>query len=115
MYVHVLCNDVNHSMHVYIQEYKPPCSQDIPVDFRVELLKNAPNPVGVLGSKCECCLGLINLCTFQRGSVCVWGGGGRVVIISCFLTAKGHSKLSTFPQAPNAFIMLIILTYCIYP
>lgn len=33
-------------------EYKPPCSKDIPVDFRVELLKNAPNPVGILGSKC---------------------------------------------------------------
>ncbi|XP_065894835.1 uncharacterized protein [Dysidea avara] len=32
-------------------EYKPPQCKDIPVDFRVELLKNAPNPVGVLGSK----------------------------------------------------------------
>jgi len=32
-------------------EYKPPCSQDIPIDFRVTLLKNAPNPYGVLSSK----------------------------------------------------------------
>uniref|UniRef100_A0A8C4QXE0 Aldehyde oxidase n=1 Tax=Eptatretus burgeri TaxID=7764 RepID=A0A8C4QXE0_EPTBU len=32
-------------------EYKPPCSKDIPVDFRVHLLKDAPNPVGVLRSK----------------------------------------------------------------
>jgi xanthine dehydrogenase/oxidase len=32
-------------------EYKPPSSKDIPIDFRVALLKNAPNPVGVLGSK----------------------------------------------------------------
>jgi len=32
-------------------EYKPPCSQDIPIDFRVTLLKNAPNPFGVLSSK----------------------------------------------------------------
>ncbi|XP_074617346.1 xanthine dehydrogenase/oxidase-like [Acropora palmata] len=32
-------------------EYKPPCSKDIPVDFRVSLLKNAPNPLGVLRSK----------------------------------------------------------------
>jgi xanthine dehydrogenase/oxidase len=34
-----------------IKEYKPPSSKDIPIDFRVELLRDAPNPVGVLGSK----------------------------------------------------------------
>ena len=33
------------------QLYKPPSSKDIPIDFRVELLRNAPNPVGVLKSK----------------------------------------------------------------
>eukprot|EP01116_Phalansterium_solitarium_P016706 TRINITY_DN393_c0_g2_i1.p1 TRINITY_DN393_c0_g2~~TRINITY_DN393_c0_g2_i1.p1 ORF type:complete len:1372 (-),score=562.47 TRINITY_DN393_c0_g2_i1:226-4341(-) len=32
-------------------EYKPPASQDIPIDFRVTLLKDAPNPVGILRSK----------------------------------------------------------------
>jgi len=32
-------------------EYKPPSSHDIPIDFRVTLLKNAPNPYGVLSSK----------------------------------------------------------------
>jgi len=32
-------------------EYKPFCSQDIPIDFRVSLLKNAPNPLGILKSK----------------------------------------------------------------
>ncbi|XP_065883616.1 xanthine dehydrogenase-like isoform X2 [Dysidea avara] len=32
-------------------EYKPPECKDIPIDFRVELLKNAPNPVGILSSK----------------------------------------------------------------
>ncbi|XP_064601079.1 LOW QUALITY PROTEIN: xanthine dehydrogenase-like [Liolophura sinensis] len=31
--------------------YKPPSSKDIPVDFRIQLLKNAPNPLGVLKSK----------------------------------------------------------------
>lgn len=32
-------------------EYKPPGFKDIPVDIRVSLLKNAPNPLGVLSSK----------------------------------------------------------------
>lgn len=34
-----------------LQEYKPPASKDIPIDFRIALLKNAPNPIGILGSK----------------------------------------------------------------
>lgn len=32
-------------------EYKPPSHKDIPIDLRVSLLKNAPNPYGVLRSK----------------------------------------------------------------
>ncbi|XP_046360646.2 indole-3-acetaldehyde oxidase-like [Haliotis rufescens] len=32
-------------------EYKPPMGKDIPIDFRIQFLKNAPNPLGVLGSK----------------------------------------------------------------
>ncbi|XP_078252682.1 xanthine dehydrogenase/oxidase-like [Rhinoraja longicauda] len=32
-------------------EYKPPFSKCIPVSFNIELLKNAPNPMGVLRSK----------------------------------------------------------------
>ncbi|XP_048242207.1 xanthine dehydrogenase-like [Haliotis rufescens] len=32
-------------------EYKPPMGKDIPVDFRIQFLKNAPNPRGVLRSK----------------------------------------------------------------
>lgn len=32
-------------------EYKPPSSADIPIVFNVSLLKNAPNPLGVLRSK----------------------------------------------------------------
>ncbi|XP_013406957.1 xanthine dehydrogenase isoform X2 [Lingula anatina] len=31
--------------------YHPPLCKDIPADFRIQLLKNAPNPLGVLGSK----------------------------------------------------------------
>ncbi|XP_025084733.1 xanthine dehydrogenase-like [Pomacea canaliculata] len=31
--------------------YKPPLPKDLPIDFRVALLKNAPNPMGVLRSK----------------------------------------------------------------
>jgi hypothetical protein len=36
---------------VTLQEYKPPMPKDIPIDFRIALLKVAPNPLGVLGSK----------------------------------------------------------------
>ncbi|CAF0756244.1 unnamed protein product [Brachionus calyciflorus] len=32
-------------------EYKPPTTKDIPIDFRINFLKNNPNPVGILGSK----------------------------------------------------------------
>ncbi|XP_048729395.2 xanthine dehydrogenase-like isoform X2 [Ostrea edulis] len=32
-------------------EYKVPLAKDIPVDFRINLLKNAPNPLGVLRAK----------------------------------------------------------------
>ena len=32
-------------------EYKPPTVGEIPIQFNVSLLKNNPNPVGVLGSK----------------------------------------------------------------
>jgi len=32
-------------------EYKPPMSLDIPINFNVHLLKDAPNPSGVLQSK----------------------------------------------------------------
>ena len=39
------------STSTLLQEYKPPSSQDIPIDWRVELLKNAPNPIGILRSK----------------------------------------------------------------
>ncbi|XP_053383995.1 uncharacterized protein LOC123535767 isoform X2 [Mercenaria mercenaria] len=32
-------------------DYKPPSSKDIPIDFRIQLLKDAPNPIGILRSK----------------------------------------------------------------
>ncbi|CUE58771.1 xanthine dehydrogenase oxidase-like, putative [Bodo saltans] len=32
-------------------EYKPPSAYDVPETFNIALLKNAPNPLGVLGSK----------------------------------------------------------------
>ncbi len=36
---------------ILFQSYHPPSSKDIPTDFRVEFLADAPNPKGVLGSK----------------------------------------------------------------
>ena len=36
---------------ISLQEYKPPASKDIPIDFRIALLKDAPNPIGILGTK----------------------------------------------------------------
>ena len=32
-------------------DYKVPMARDIPRDFRISLMKNAKNPLGVLGSK----------------------------------------------------------------
>lgn len=31
--------------------YKPPGIKDIPIDFRIQFRRNAPNPAGVLRSK----------------------------------------------------------------
>ena len=39
-------------------EYKPPAAKDIPQDFRVSLLKNSRNPLGVMSSK-GCCSQLV--------------------------------------------------------
>ena len=36
---------------LYFKEYHVPMSKDIPEVFNVTLLKDAPNPLGVLGSK----------------------------------------------------------------
>ena len=48
---HLSLNDMICNNYLIFQEYKPPTTKDIPIDFRVELLKNAPNPVGILRSK----------------------------------------------------------------
>ena len=42
-------------------EYKPPAAKDIPQDFRVTLLKNARNPMGVMSSKGSILLKYLNL------------------------------------------------------
>ncbi|XP_020903902.1 xanthine dehydrogenase isoform X2 [Exaiptasia diaphana] len=44
-------NETGEELTYSTWEYKPPCSKDIPIDFRVRLLKNAPNPKGILSSK----------------------------------------------------------------
>ena len=45
-------NGMNHR----VQEYKPPTTKDIPIDWRIHLLPDAPNPVGIRGSKGQCSL-----------------------------------------------------------
>jgi len=51
--------DTNPKSQTYCQlqtdgtwEYKPIANLDIPIDLRVTLLKDAPNPMGVMSSKC---------------------------------------------------------------
>ena len=52
---------------MFVQEYKVPLAKDIPVDFRINLLKNAPNPVGILRAKGKKKhLEMISLCRIQN-------------------------------------------------
>lgn len=37
--------------YIAFKDYKVPMAKDIPVDFRISLLKDAPNPLGVLSAK----------------------------------------------------------------
>jgi len=50
--------------------YKPPGAKDIPVDFRIELLQNNPNPVGFMRSKATgepaCCLAISIIFALQQ-------------------------------------------------
>lgn len=40
-----------HVFSLFLQEYKPPSSQDIPEDLRTTFYNSKRNPYGVLGSK----------------------------------------------------------------
>ncbi|XP_049838711.1 xanthine dehydrogenase-like [Schistocerca gregaria] len=44
-------NDTGKALTNRTWNYKPPGAKDIPIDLRIQLRKNAPNPVGVLRSK----------------------------------------------------------------
>jgi xanthine dehydrogenase molybdopterin-binding subunit B/xanthine dehydrogenase iron-sulfur cluster and FAD-binding subunit A len=48
---HVVDEDTGRMRSDGTWEYKPPCSQDIPVEFNVSFLKDSPYPKGVLSSK----------------------------------------------------------------
>jgi len=47
----VLYNDEGQLVSNGTWEYKPPSHRDIPIDLRVAMMKDAPNPVGILSSK----------------------------------------------------------------
>jgi hypothetical protein len=57
-----------------VQEYKPPAIKDIPIDLRVTLLPNSPNPVGVLRSKGEPVCALVVLGLPMRPSTPMFTG-----------------------------------------
>jgi len=44
-------NEKGHLYNHNSWEYKPPSAYDIPIDFRVAILKNSGNPLGIMGSK----------------------------------------------------------------
>ena len=52
-----------------------PTSKDIPIDWRVHLLPDAPNPVGVNSSKGTNRHTEVCVCVGGGGGLCVCGGG----------------------------------------
>jgi len=47
----ILFNDQGQLLTNGTWEYKPPSTKEIPIEWNVSLLKDCPNPLGVLGSK----------------------------------------------------------------
>ncbi len=74
-------------------EYKPPLAFDIPIDFRCHLERNAPNPLGVLGSKARLTI-LPFAFPFFRFSESPFSGEPPTVLSSVIFWSVQHAILS---------------------
>lgn len=91
----------------FTQTYKTPLTKDVPLKFNVKFLRNAPNPVGVLGSKGEGLHG--NNCTKHRectNSAVVVSRGGAVA--GSRVCRRSSGRLSNAYQCGGGFFFFFI-------
>lgn len=86
------------------QTYKTPLTKDVPLKFNVKFLRNAPNPVGVLGSKGEVLHG--NNCTKHREYTNSGVIGSRGAAVAGIHVCRSSGRLLNGYQYGGFFIGL---------